>query len=121
MGLDLLTKYEGEFDISEVYEPNYDKKKVYNKYLKNLVEEVRYICDMNNIPFFATFAVANDDDKTTYISEAVATGSRDITLTDNRINKHLLVNTGFIVSPPAQAVPMAKSELEYIAEELDED
>ncbi len=61
---------------------------------------------MNNISFYATFAVANDD-KTTYISEAVATGLRNITLTDNRINKHLLVNTGFIVSPPAQAVPMA--------------
>ena len=117
---ELFTKYDGEFDVTAQFEPTYDKTKVYNKYLKDLVEEIRYICDMNHIPFFTTFAVGNNEKGTKYISEAVSTGSRNYTLTDNRINRHLLINSGFIVEPPAQAVPMEKSELEYIAQ-VDED
>ena len=115
MAVDLLEKYEGKFDISATYERNYNKNDVYKKYLKDMVEEIRYICDMNHIPFFATFAVANNDNSTTYISEAVATGSREYELTENRINKHLLINSGFIVEPPAQAVPIDKTALEYIS------
>lgn len=121
MAQDLLTKYEGVFDVAAPFEKKYNKNTVYKKYVKDLVEEIRFICDMNHIPFFATFAVENDENKTTYISEAVATGSRGYDLADNRITKHLLINTGFIVAPPAQAVPMAASELEYIAQGLTEE
>lgn len=121
MAQDLLTKYEGVFDVAAPFEKEYNKNNVYKKYVKDLVEEIRFICDMNHIPFFATFAVENNEKKTTYVSEAVATGSRGYDLTDNRINKHLLINTGFIVAPPAQAVPMAESELEYIAQGLEDD
>ncbi len=121
MAQDLLEKYDGVFDVAASYEKDYDKQKVYKKYLKDLVEEIRFVCDMNHIPFFATFAVENDSKKTTYISEAVATGSRGYDLTDDRVNKHLLINTGFIVAPPAQAIPMASSELDYIAQGLKEE
>ena len=117
MTKNLLDKYDGKFDVSAPYERVYDKNAIYKKYLKDMVEEMRYICDMNHIPFFATFAVANDDKKTTYISEAVATGSREYNLTENRINKHLLINSGFIVEPPAQSLPMSMTELEYISQE----
>ena len=77
----------------------FNKEKLYNNEIKNKIEEIKNICSINDIPFFATFCIKNNETNSTYVSEGVATGSRNIELVDDKIVKHLCVQNGFKVLP----------------------
>ncbi|MGN0241315.1 MAG: hypothetical protein ACI4CS_06480 [Candidatus Weimeria sp.] len=62
----------------------YDASKTYDNEILPLVEQIKQICAVKEIPFFFTCAVKNSDKGTEYKNEGVLTGSYGINLkTDN--------------------------------------
>ena len=72
----------------------YDLKGVYREEIIPRIEEIKKICRKNKIPFFCSFAVANNEKKTVYENDGNLTGSTDIKLYDDLFKKMLLVLNG---------------------------
>ncbi len=75
----------------------YNKEDIYNEKIKPLVKEVMRLSSIHNIPSFITFAVANDGELTTYISDMHSAVTNDICLKDDNIVKMANVLNGFDV------------------------
>lgn len=68
----------------------FDKKDVYDREIAPLVAQIKKICKLNDIPMIFTFAVANDEKDTTYVTEGSSTGSMNINLTDDCFENYLV-------------------------------
>lgn len=73
---------------------HYNKKSIYTKEIEPLVNQLKIICNMRQMPMFITVAVKNSPKGTEYISDMVLSSS-EIKLTDNRIASLLLKINGF--------------------------
>lgn len=73
---------------------HYNKKSIYNKEIEPLVNQLKIICNLRQMPMFITVAVKNSPKGTEYISDTVLSSS-EIKLTDNRIASLLLKINGF--------------------------
>lgn len=89
----------------------FDKTKVFKKECKPLLDELVLKCSLYKIPFFWTACVKNDENKSKYVNDAVATGSRDIKLTDDKISKFLAVINGFDVVPHREELEIDMDEI----------
>ena len=69
----------------------YDKTKLYEEKVLPLINEMRKICVLNNLPIFFACATKNKDGKTEYAEEGILTGSAGIELYDDWFEKFLLV------------------------------
>lgn len=78
----------------------FDKEKLYEEKIAPLVNDIKLICNLENIPFFTTFCIKNNNKGTNYITEGILTGSREIKLKDDRIIKHTLIQNGFDAIQP---------------------
>lgn len=107
----------------------YNKEKIYEKEIEAKIQEIKKICAQHDIPFLATFAVANDEKGTTYKNDGIGIGTLGIQLTDDKFSKYLCVNNGFDVKIPGvengyngfdelQAETFDDDELEKIPDEL---
>lgn len=83
----------------------YDLSNEYDQKVRPLVEEVQKACYKLNIPFFMTFAVGDNDKKTTFRSEIYDEVAAGISLTQDYINKMACVLNGFIVVPSEAYLP----------------
>lgn len=83
----------------------YDLSKKYEDTVLPLVQEVQKVCYKLNIPFFMTFAVADDGRKTEFVSEIYDEVAAGIPLTQDYINKMACVLRGFIVVPNESYLP----------------
>lgn len=79
----------------------FDKSKEFNEKAKGLLDQLVTVCEMEKIPFFFSACVKNDDSESVYIADGHMTGSAGLTLKDDKINRHMLVQSGFsVVSNP---------------------
>lgn len=74
---------------------SYDKTAVFEKQVKPLLDQLERICRDRCIPFYATFAIANDKDGTVY--ENISNGAlpMGIELKDDRLVEHLKIAAGW--------------------------
>ena len=73
---------------------NYNMQNVYNAEILPHVNEIKKICKVQNIPFFISTAVRNENNKTKYVNDGVLTGSNQIGLYNDMFEKFLLVMHG---------------------------
>lgn len=83
--------------MSKYYE--FDKREEFEKECKPLLDRLRLMCSLYDIPFFWTACVKNNDEKSEYINELVGNASRGINLKDDQIAKHISVCLGFDTVP----------------------
>ena len=57
------------------------------------------ICALNDIPFFFTACVANNDEKSAYRSEGISPESLGFSIADNHFANHINVANGFDTIP----------------------
>lgn len=79
---------------------NYDNTQIYEEQIAPMIAEIEKICTENKMPFFATVAVANDENKTVYKSLAKTPIPMDVVLTNEHITKHINVLNGFEIILP---------------------
>lgn len=72
----------------------YDASKEYRDKIQPLVEEIKKICTIDNIPFFFSCAVKNSDKGTDYENDGVLTGGFGISLYDDKFPQFLGVMNG---------------------------
>ena len=77
----------------------FDKSRTYEKKLKELVKKILLICNAEQIPVILSFAVADDGNTTTYISEMLSAAAIGSSLTEDKIARHAAVINGFKVIP----------------------
>lgn len=77
----------------------FDKRKVYEEQIKEKVSELKELCTINDIPFFFTACVANDDEKAIYVSEGITPESYGFSISDNCFTNHINVSNGFDTVP----------------------
>ena len=81
------------------YELSQELQNQINEIFTTLLE----ICQIYNIPMYATVATKNTDEKTEYKSVILNPASHEIKLYDDQIRKNMLVANGFSVVPPREA------------------
>ena len=85
--------------MSEKYtEYNYTKE-FEDDGIKDHIQEIMNYCKIHKIPFFATFAIANEKGKTAYDNYAVSSGLEEVNLYDDKIKKHVLIYRDFDIAP----------------------
>ena len=85
--------------MSEEYtEYNYTKE-FEDDGIKDHIQEIMNYCKIHKIPFFATFAIANENGKTVYDNYAVSSGLEEVSLYDDKIKKHVLIYRDFDIAP----------------------
>lgn len=94
----------------------YDKVKNFEKECKPLLEKLALYCSLNDIPFFFTAAVKNDEKGTIYKSDIVGVGSKNIKLKEDNISKHIAVQSGFDVIPKKEELEVNMDEIIPIKE-----
>ncbi len=88
----------------------YDKKKMYNKEIKPIVEQLKAKSAMLGIPFFFSACVKNTQEESEYVNEGFLCGSGDIVLKDDRITPHLNIALGFRAVPPDESLELVLDE-----------
>ncbi len=78
----------------------FDQSSTYNTMIAPLLNKIKTICVVNKIPFYACFAIENNDKETVYRSEAQAPVSMGIKLNDDAIIKGLLTLNGWELKMP---------------------
>lgn len=103
-------------------ESYFDKEDFYKNEMEPHIRELLKIASRNNVPFFITTAVSNNERTTKYKNTGFLPGSNDIELTDNFFRKILLVCAGVELVNPG-AVKEDEKFLDYIfeGENIDED
>lgn len=94
----------------------FDKTKEYKKFILPIVDELRRQCEMFDMPMFVSCCVKSEDNATTYKRDGVCTGSHNISLFDDQIEKHLLVANGFPVTLPGFEGNLPENFMDYIAQ-----
>lgn len=72
--------------------------------------EIQIKCEKAGISFFAGFAIANSEKGTKYYYDGILTGSEEITLADDRIERHICVANGFEVRPKNVVLDISEDE-----------
>ncbi len=96
----------------------YDKTEVVETQLAELVASIKKICAFENIPFFISFATANNDEKTEYYNDGNMPGSIPVNLKDDNFRKYLLVLQGAYVTIQEE---IGEEMQAYIEQNLTED
>lgn len=100
--------------MSKVKEADvFDKKEVFEKNCRELLDKLVLECSLNKIPFFFTACVKNTPESSEYERGMVGTGSRAIRLADDQISKHLAVIRGFDVIPRREEIEINMDELDF--------
>lgn len=89
----------------------YDKRETFETKCRPALNELSMICRFYGIPFFFTCCVANDSSGSQYINEVSGAEGRGISLSEDRIAKHLGVTMGL------QPLGLAPDEL--VMDEMD--
>ena len=63
------------------------------------IHAIESYCKINKIPFFASFAIANEKGTTSYDNYSVSAALEDVKLYDDRIKDHVLIYRGFRIAP----------------------
>lgn len=78
----------------------YDKSDIFESKILPLLDEMERICVREQIPFFCSFATANEENKTKYEHRARTAAPMGFTLTNDLLVNHVKVCAGFEVIIP---------------------
>lgn len=94
----------------------YLKKDFYEEKIKNKVKDIEEICKVEKIPYFMTFAISNDNNKTEY---ATSTSGIDINapLSDDKIVRHINVMNGFSTIPGTSSSNVYEEDLDDLTDD----
>lgn len=67
--------------------------------IDNVMRELLSLCQIYQVPMFATVAVANSKEGTEYCNNVYGAGANEITLKEDRIREHILIASGFSAVP----------------------
>lgn len=74
----------------------YDHTELYETKIAPKFAELQQLCIDNDIPFFATFAITNDDKSTEYKSISLMPGTlKGLKLTDDKLKNMLQILSGY--------------------------
>lgn len=79
------------------------------KTVKEKIGEVLELCQLYQIPMFVTIAEKNDSDGTEYYSRMYSAKAHGILLTEDKIERHVLIANGFAAVPPRDALELDMS------------
>lgn len=96
----------------------YDKKDIFLNEIQPYLDKIHKICSDNEIPFFFSACVENTDTTSNYIRDCVSSGACDLELTNDEINRHIMVSRGFKLR---DSVYDEQEEMELMAAFYDED
>lgn len=79
----------------------YDKTDLFgkNKSGKKLMDQIREFAYENNLPYYVSFAVSNDEEKTKYVVSSAIGMYDNMQLKNDMITRHQLVGIGAKVTP----------------------
>ena len=92
---------------------SYTKEDFYKSTLEKAIGDIQARCFNEGIPCFMTFAIADDDNKTTYRTEVVSPAAAGRELSDDHIYRHMSILSGFSTVPPQSLMP---GVTEYVEE-----
>lgn len=75
------------------------------------VMELLEICQQYQIPMFVSIAADDDGNETQYFNQMYSSKAHNILLSDDQIEKHVLVAGGFSVVPPRESLTLDMGEL----------
>ena len=75
------------------------------------IMELLEICQQYQIPMFVSIAVNDDGNETQYFNQMYSAKAHNILLSDDQIEKHVLVAGGFSVVPPRESLTLDMGEL----------
>lgn len=78
---------------------------------KGRVMELLEICQQYQIPMFVSIAVDDDGNVTQYFNQMYSSKAHNILLSDDQIEKHVLVAGGFSVVPPRESLTLDMREM----------
>ena len=91
----------------------FNKKAVYRDKIEPIINQLKSVCNVENLPMFVTVAIANDENGTTYKNEIIY-ASTDTRLADHKIGKLLLLLNEFQTQPPLHIQACARDLQEYL-------
>lgn len=74
---------------------NFNNTEIFHNEVESKLNDIKTLCLMYKIPCFFAFAIENNDEKTTYLSELLSAGAQSITLKDNKFPDLVNVMNGF--------------------------
>lgn len=77
----------------------YDHSKLYKEKIHPLVNEIKKLCAVNDIPFFFSFAIASDEKGTKYDNDGFLSNSTSRVLKEDKFPAYLAVVRGFEMVP----------------------
>lgn len=77
----------------------FNRREEFEKECKKYLDELKSWCTIYGIPFYFTACLENDNEKSTYVTDAALTTTIGVQLADDQLKKHLLVGLGFDVIP----------------------
>lgn len=98
----------------------YNKEEIYKKEIVPLIDQIKKIAGLNDLPFFICVAIANTEKHTTYRYDGVLTGYLGFNLADDQFKKHLCVANGFDVKAPNSSMDFDKVT-DFLAETTNND
>lgn len=81
-----------------------NKVRVYEKSIDPLVKKIRTICNENQIPYFVTFAVDEEDEKFKFVSDCMTPETLHLTETDKTFSNLVNVLNGFKTVPRSMKI-----------------
>lgn len=106
--------------MSEKKSTIYNKEEIYKQKIVPLIDQMKKIAALNDLPFFVCVASANTDKHTTYRYDGVLTGYLGFNLADDQFKKHLCVANGFDVKSLNASVDFDKVT-DFLAENPNND
>lgn len=77
--------------------------------VKEKIDEVLELCQLYRIPMFVTIAEEDNADGTKYYNRMYSAKAHGIQLADDKIEKHVLIASGFSAVPPRDALELDMS------------
>lgn len=81
------------------------------KKAKDKIIELLEICQQYQIPMFVSIAADDDGNETTFFNQMYSARAHNILLSDDKIEKHVLVAGGFSAVPPREALTLDMGEI----------
>ena len=100
---------------------DYDATSIYKSMISPHLEEIKKVCKLHRIPFFFSCATSNKNGKTVYENEGNPTGSNDIYLYDDMLERYLLVTCGAKLAPIGAIDKMDNEGMDYLTMDLSDD
>ena len=99
----------------------FDKKDIYEKMLKEKIDELKKLCNQERMPMFIAVCTESTKKETHYEADLVGSYSNDIILKDDLIPKFINVFNGFDTVPHDEEVELEMNVSDSVIEDPKEE